>query len=214
MERTHACTMSATKYTDVGLIRMSQMNSTSTRSPRSSRTTNRSVSSSGLFGTANLTVCPTCNSVCVLEVILIMYTLNQMVCEPLGGARRRGWPLKHGTNSRIWAKAGRRLERNRSDAVRNQPWDFFAEAKTGMPIPGARRRAWSLRDCRRAGTLQATLALRASLVARPTAVVWWGCGLLCRPTVSRRSRRQGLRERGALPCALRSSSNPDRCAAT
>ena len=34
---------------------------------------------------------------------------------------------------------------------------FFAEAKTGMPIPGARRRAWSLRDCRRAVTLQATL---------------------------------------------------------
>jgi hypothetical protein len=41
-----------------------------------------------------------------------------------------------------------------------------------------------------------------------------GCGLLCRPTVSRRSRRQGLRARVAPACALRSSSNPDRCAAT
>ena len=37
---------------------------------------------------------------------------------------------------------------------------FFAEAKTGMPIPGARRRAWSLRDCRHAVTFQATLAER------------------------------------------------------
>ena len=41
--------------------------------------------------------------------------------------------------------------------------DFFADAKTEMPIAGARRRAWSLRDCRRAVILQATLALRASL---------------------------------------------------
>ena len=32
---------------------------------------------------------------------------------------------------------------------------FFAAAKTGMPIPGARRRAWSLRDCRRAVIRQA-----------------------------------------------------------
>ena len=63
-------------------------------------------------------------------------------------------------------------------------------------------------------SLGMTLALRASLVARPSSVVWWGCGLLCRPTVSRRSRRQGLRERVVLACALRSSSNPDRCAAT
>ncbi len=31
-----------------------------------------------------------------------------------------------------------------------------------MPIPGARRRAWSLRDCRRAVTFQATLAERWS----------------------------------------------------
>ena len=51
---------------------------------------------------------------------------------------------------------------------------FFAVAKTGMPIPGARRRAWSLRDCRRAATFQATLALRASLVGSPSSVVWWG----------------------------------------
>ena len=31
-----------------------------------------------------------------------------------------------------------------------------------MPIPGACRRAWSLRDCRRAVTFQATLAERWS----------------------------------------------------
>ena len=37
---------------------------------------------------------------------------------------------------------------------------FFAVAKTEMTIPRARRRAWSLRDCRRAVTFQATLAKR------------------------------------------------------
>lgn len=86
--RIHSCTRSATKYTCVGFIRISQMNSTSTRSPRSSRTMNRSVSSSGLFGTANLTVWPTCNSARVLGFMLIMYTLNQMACGFLGGACR------------------------------------------------------------------------------------------------------------------------------
>ena len=38
-------------------------------------------------------------------------------------------------------------------------------------------------------------------------------GLPCRPTLPRRSRRQGLRARGASACGLRPSSNPDGCAA-
>ena len=38
-------------------------------------------------------------------------------------------------------------------------------------------------------------------------------GLPCRPTLPRRSRRQGLRARGASACGLRPSANPDSCAA-
>ena len=43
---------------------------------------------------------------------------------------------------------------------------------------------------------------------------WRGVGLPCRPTLPRRSRRQGLRARGASACGLRPSSNPDCCAAS
>ena len=81
------------------------------------------------------------------------------------GSRRQGSTAEVKVRVRVarrWCLGGcgRVVGGARIQAGLNPAKGSFAGAKTGMPIPGARRRAWSLRDCRRAGTFQATLAER------------------------------------------------------